>query len=62
MAATGAQMGLFTGRPPNDIGMPGGRLGRCKSTPNCVSSQADRATDPGHYVAPIRFQGTAEAA
>jgi len=55
-------MGLFTGRPPDSIGMTGGRLAPCKSTPNCVGSQADRATDPGHYVDPIRFKRSPEAA
>lgn len=55
-------MGLFIGRPPDNIGMTGGRLAPCKSTPNCVGSHADRVTDPGHHVAPIRFKGTAEAA
>lgn len=52
-------MGLFTGRPPDGIGVTGGGLAPCKSTPNCVGSQA---TDPGHHVDPIRFNGSAEAA
>jgi uncharacterized protein (DUF1499 family) len=37
-----------------------GRLARPKSTPNCVSSQADPA-DAEHYIAPIPFKGDAAA-
>lgn len=55
-------MGLFSGTQPDNIGITGGRLAACKSTPNCVSSQADKAADPEHYIDPIRFKGTAEAA
>lgn len=38
--------------------MTDGRLARCKSSPNCVSSQAEPA-DAEHFVAPIAFKGTA---
>jgi uncharacterized protein (DUF1499 family) len=38
-----------------------GRLARPKSTPNCVSSQAD-AADTEHYIAPIPYKGDAMAA
>jgi len=55
-------MGLFSGTQPDNIGRTGDKLAPCKTTPNCVSSQADEAADPGHYIDPIRFQGTAEAA
>lgn len=58
----GAQMGLFSGTRPDNIGISGGKLAACKPSPNCVSSQADKAADPGHYVDPIRYKGPAEAA
>ncbi len=38
--------------------MKDGRLARPRSTPNCVSSQAD-PSDAGHYIAPIAFKGKA---
>jgi uncharacterized protein (DUF1499 family) len=49
---------MFAGKRPDYLGVKDGRLARPKSTPNCVSSQADPA-DAEHYVAPIRFKGTA---
>ena len=55
-------MGLFSGTPPDNLGVKDGRLAPCKPTPNCVSSFADRASDPGHYVEPLRFKGDPDAA
>ena len=52
---------MFAGKRPTYLGVKDGRLPRPRSTPNCVSSQADRA-DQVHYVEPIRFQGTAPEA
>lgn len=49
---------VFAGKRPSYLGVTDGKLARPKSTPNCVSSQADPA-DAGHFVAPIRFSGTA---
>ncbi|MGB8436260.1 MAG: DUF1499 domain-containing protein [Burkholderiales bacterium] len=49
---TGRAMGLFAGKRPDSLGAAAGRLAPCKSTPNCVSSQADRG-DEIHYIAPI---------
>lgn len=49
---------MFAGKRPEYLGVKDGRLARPKSTPNCVSSQADPA-DAEHYVAPIRFKGSA---
>jgi uncharacterized protein (DUF1499 family) len=49
---------MFAGKRPDYLGVKDGRLARAKSTPNCVSSQADPA-DAGHYIAPIRFKGNA---
>lgn len=48
---------LFAGKRPTYLGVKDGRLPRPRSTPNCVSSQADRA-DKAHYIEPIRFKGT----
>jgi len=52
---------MFAGQRPNYLGVKDGRLPRPRSTPNCVSSQADPA-DKMHYIEPIRFKGTAQAA
>jgi uncharacterized protein (DUF1499 family) len=48
---------LLSGRRPDNLGAKEGRLAPCKRSPNCVSSQADRA-DARHYIEPIAFQGT----
>ena len=55
-------MGLLSGKPPDNLGITDGRLAACRSSPNCVSSQADLATDLGHYIDPIRFRGPAQVA
>lgn len=52
---------MFSWKRPGNLGVHDGRLAPCKRTPNCVSSQADPA-DRRHYVAPLAFQGAAEAA
>ena len=52
---------MFDWRRPKNLGVMGGRLAPCRSTPNCVSSQADPA-DKEHYIAPIPFRGDAIAA
>lgn len=52
---------VFSWNRPDYLGVKDGRLARPKSTPNCVSSQADPA-DAEHYVAPIPFKGDAAAA
>jgi uncharacterized protein (DUF1499 family) len=49
---------MFAGKRPDYLGVKDGRLARAKSTPNCVSSQADPA-DAEHYIAPIRLKGNA---
>jgi uncharacterized protein (DUF1499 family) len=48
---------MFSGTRPDNLGVKDGRFAACKPTPNCVSSQADRA-DREHYIAPIAFNGT----
>ena len=57
--ATGDTM--FSWKRPDNLGVKDGRLAPPKSTPNCVSSQADTA-DAEHYIAPIAFKGDAVAA
>ncbi|MEO8145263.1 MAG: DUF1499 domain-containing protein [Betaproteobacteria bacterium] len=57
--ATGDTM--FAWKRPDYLGVKDGRLARPKSTPNCVSSQADPA-DTEHFIAPIAFKGDAAAA
>lgn len=52
---------VFSWKRPDYLGVKDGRLARPKSTPNCVSSQAD-AADAEHYIAPIPFKGGAPAA
>ena len=41
------------------LGASGGRLSGCLKSPNCVSTQA---TDAGHHIAPLPFEGAAEDA
>lgn len=49
---------VFSLKRPDYLGLKDGKLPRCKRTPNCVSSQAD-PSDSEHYIAPIRFKGSA---
>jgi uncharacterized protein (DUF1499 family) len=59
-AAPGAAVAsLFAGRRPDGLGVSGGKLAPCRPTPNCVSSQA---SDPEHFVEPLRFAGTSAGA
>lgn len=50
-------MGLFSGSRPADLGVRDGRLAPPASRPNNVSSQADPAKDPAHYIAPLKVNG-----
>jgi uncharacterized protein (DUF1499 family) len=43
----------FSFRRPTNLGVKEGLLAPCRSTPNCVSSQADRS-DREHYIAPLK--------
>lgn len=52
---------VFSWKRPDNLGVKDGRLAPPKSTPNCVSSQAD-AADAEHYIAPIPFKGDAAQA
>jgi len=56
--ATAAGDTVFSWKRPDNLGVKQGRLAPPKTTPNCVSSQADPA-DAEHYVAPIAFKGAA---
>jgi uncharacterized protein (DUF1499 family) len=49
------------GKRPSNLGVKNGRLARCPSSPNCVSSQAD-ASDRQHYIAPLKFTREPKAA
>ncbi|REG82982.1 DUF1499 domain-containing protein [Marinomonas pollencensis] len=44
-------------RPPEDLGVTAGVFNPCPTTPNCVSSQADKA-DAEHYIAPLIYRGS----
>jgi len=60
------QLGLFAGKPPQDLGVRDGRLKPPSFTPNSVSSQASSyAGHPqrsGADIAPLRYTGDARAA
>ena len=47
---------MFAGKRPKNLGYDSGRLAPCKTSPNCVSSQAD-PKDEQHYIAPIALKG-----
>jgi uncharacterized protein (DUF1499 family) len=54
--ATASGDTVFSWKRPDNLGVTQGRLAPPKTTPNCVSSQADPA-DAEHYIAPIPFRG-----
>jgi uncharacterized protein (DUF1499 family) len=58
----GAQMGLFSGSRPDNLGVRDGRLAPPRDTPNNVSSQVDKAADPVHAIEPLRYSGEAARA
>ena len=45
------------GKPPEDLGLAGGRFLPCPNSPNCVSTQDD---DARHAINPLPFLGTKE--
>lgn len=59
--ATASGDTVFSWKRPDNLGVKAGRLAPPKTTPNCVSSQADPA-DAEHYIAPIAFKGSAAEA
>ena len=60
-AATTTGDTVFSWKRPDNLGVKDGRLAPPKTTPNCVSSQAD-AADAEHYIAPIAYKGGAAEA
>ena len=56
--ATASGDTVFSWKRPDNLGVKAGRLAPPKSTPHCVSSQADPG-DAEHYIAPIAFRGAA---
>jgi uncharacterized protein (DUF1499 family) len=52
VVAIGAPMGLFSGKPPADLGLTGGKLRGGDWRPNWVSSQA-AVSEGKHYIAPF---------
>jgi uncharacterized protein (DUF1499 family) len=44
---------MLNWRRPTNLGVRDGRLAPCRSSPNCVSSQAE-PSDREHYIAPLR--------
>lgn len=59
--ATASGDTVFSWKRPDNLGVKDGRLAPPKTTPNCVSSQAE-PSDAEHYIAPIPFKGDAPAA
>jgi len=55
-------MGLFSGTRPDNLGVHDGRLAPPKRTPNNVSSQTNKNTDPQHYIEPLHYTGDARQA
>lgn len=60
------QLGLFAGKPPQDLGVRDGRLQPPSLTPNSVSSQAGRYADHPQRskadIAPLPYTGDTKAA
>ncbi len=52
--------GVFTGTPPDDLGVRTGTLAPCPPSPNCVTSQA--GDDTAHAIDPIAYQGDRQTA
>lgn len=49
-------MGLFSGRPPGDLGLHEGRFKPCSWKPNCICSTGDPG-DAAHFIAPLAISG-----
>jgi len=50
---------LFAGTAPSNLGVQAGKLAPCPESPNCVNSEAK---DAAHLIAPIAYEGDANAA
>ncbi|MFI8621935.1 DUF1499 domain-containing protein [Marinomonas sp. NPDC078689] len=44
-------------QPPEGLGVTAGLFKPCPTTPNCVSSQAEKS-DAAHYIAPMIYHGS----
>ena len=49
------------GTKPEDLAVANAKLKPCPSSPNCVSTHADR-TDQEHYISPIRYKESRQQA
>ena len=56
----GQPMGIFTGSRPANIGYTNGKFSPSPWKPNCVSSTVEKSD--AHYVEPLAFAGSADAA
>jgi uncharacterized protein (DUF1499 family) len=54
MGVLASLLAACAGEPPGNLGVRGGLLAPCPSSPNCVSSRAD---DQRHRIEPLRFTG-----
>ncbi len=52
---------IFSGQRPATLGVKDGQLATCPGSPNCVSSQANKA-DAEHYIKPLAYSGNATGA
>lgn len=59
MSILSSLLAACAGERPNNLGVRGGMLSACPSSPNCVSSQA---SDERHRIAPLEFNGDPDAA
>ena len=53
--------GVFTGTPPENLGVSAGQLAPCPPSPNCVVSQGVE-DDPKHAIAPLEYHRDRETA
>ncbi len=59
MCVLSGLLAACAGERPNNLGVRDDRLSACPSSPNCVSSQA---SDEGHRIAPLAFNGDPDTA
>jgi uncharacterized protein (DUF1499 family) len=57
----GASLFSFSGKRPSTLGVKGGKLSACPTSPNCVSSQSPE-TDKQHSIAPLAYKSNPEQA
>jgi uncharacterized protein (DUF1499 family) len=59
MGIMAGMLAACAGETPKNLGVKGGSLAACPSSPNCVASQA---TDQGHRIDPFSFRGDPDSA